>query len=328
VVGTACKIYIADSKEFFADAVIRKTGNFFSIGVSAKPLKKGQAYEVKIDAVNYGSFAASVIIKTRDNKNATTSLLEKQVKHILQPYHFLLLSNDADMMIDLAPAKDGSVSMRLLDISDSIQWAKEVAPADTLHENDAKALVSSIKNMIRVNYLRSLPDGGDMSGKATVKIYSRDNPGESKSELILKAQERYSIRIDHKFDTVLYYTIIDILPDNKVKVLIPDGDTNPGEYQLRGDGSREIKLKTDKRAIPGREVFKIILSKEPLDIKSIFERKAVRSSTDRGMLSFEEAMDDMFKDSGDQRATRSEVSSVKTEEVGILTVGFTVKKEK
>jgi hypothetical protein len=323
-VGTACKIYVAGSKEFFTDAIIRKVGNFFSIGVSSKPLKKGEAYEVKIDEINYGSFAASLLIRAKD---ARTSLLEKQVKHILQPYRFISLSNDADIMIDLAPAKDGSVNIRLVDISDSVQWTKQVTPADTLNENDAKELVNSIKSMIRVNYLRSLPDGGDLATKATVKIYSRDNPGEVTSELILKSQEKYSIRIDHRFDTVLYYTIIDILPDNKVKVLIPDGDTDPREYQLRGEGSREIKLKTDKQAIAGREVFKIILSKEPLDIKSILERKLVRSS-DHTMLSFGEAIDDMFKDSGDQRAARADISSVKAEEIGILTVGFTVRKGK
>jgi hypothetical protein len=327
-VGTVCKIYIAGSKVFFADAIIRKTGSFASIGVSSKPLNKAEAYEVKIDAVNYGAFTASLLIKARDIKNPKSKLLEKQVQHILQPYQFLSLDKDADMMIDLAPAADGSVSMRLVDINDSVQWAKQVAAADTLSENDARELLGSIKNRIRVNYLRSLPDGGDLSAKASVKIYSRDNPGEVKSELVLKSQEKYSIRIDHAFDAVMYYTIIDILPDNKVKVLIPDAGEDPKEYQLRGEGFREIKLKTDKQAIPGREVFKIILSKEPLDIKSILERKSTRSSPDHTMLSFEEAMDDMFKDSGDQRATRAEISDVKAEEIGILTVGFTVKKEK
>jgi hypothetical protein len=326
--GTTCKIYIAASKAFFSDAIIRKAGSFTSIGVSSKPLNKGEAYEVKIDAVNYGAFTASLLVRAKDTKNPKTKFLEKQVQQILQPYHFLSLDKDADMMIDLVPAANGSVSMRLVDITDSVQWAKQVAATDTLSDNDAKDLLGSIKNMIRVNYLRSLPDGGDLAARASAKIFSRDNPGDVKSELILKSQEKYSIWIDHAFEAATYYTIIDILPDNKIKVLIPDGDVDPREYQLTGNGHREIKLKTDKQATPGREVFKIILSKEPLDIKSILERKSTRSSSDHTMLSFEEAMDDMFKDSGDQRATRAEISDVKADEIGILTVGFTVKKEK
>ncbi|HEY6505297.1 MAG TPA: caspase family protein [Chitinophagaceae bacterium] len=323
-VGATCKINVANSKELFAAAIIRKTGNFFSIGVSSRPLKKGEAYEVKMDAVNYGEFSASLLIKVKDNKSAQAKLLEKQLKEFVQPLHFLsLVSSDADMMMELVTGNNGNVTMNLIDIGDSILWAKQVNKDDTLTGEEAKDLLGSIKNFIRVRYLRSLVDGGDLAAKVSAKIFSRDNPGKEEPELVLKARERYLIKMDYNTDTTLYYTIINILPNNKVKVLIPDGSRDPAEYSIKGTGPKEIRLRVDSIAVPGREVFKIILSKEPLYLKSIFERKSTRAG---GMLSFEEAIDDMFKDGEDQQATRSDISNVKVEEIGILTVGFTIKK--
>jgi hypothetical protein len=333
-VGSTCKIHLDESKEPYSEAVIKRVGNFFSIGVSAKPLMKGVAYEVKMDAVNYGEFSASILLKLKDGKDKQSKLLEKQLKNLVKPYQFLSLNKttSADMMIDLVPGNNGEINMNLVDIADSVQWSKQISKNDTLSEEDGAELISSIKSAIRVKYLRSLSDGGDLARNVTTEVYSRDNPVPANlqsSELILKAREKYSIRINYKLDTILYFTIIDILPDNRVNVLIPDRDTPAKEYQIRGNGSQEIKLKIDTAPVPGREVYKIILSKVPLDIKNILERKAMRSSdgSNSNMVSFEEAVDDMFKDSEDKRATRSDISNVRVEEIGILTVGFTVKKK-
>lgn len=322
--GTACKIYVLGKKELYATGIIRKAGNFYSIGVAAKPLKKAEAYEVKIEELNYGDFAAAVLIKAGDNNDPASVLLEKQVKELIKKYSYLSLStNNADIMIDIATTNQGGITMSLADAASTQKWVKQLQKGDVLMANDQEALLSAIKDVIRVRYLRSLTDGGELIKDISAKIFSRDNPSTGSAEAVLSAKEKYTIRLDYQLEYTVYYTVINILPDNTVKVLIPDGNSDAREYSLSGSGPKEIRLKVDAAGIPGREVFKIIFSKEPLDLKSVFERKATRSS----MVSFETVLDDLFKDSHDANATRADISTVSAEEIGILTVGFTIKKQ-
>lgn len=322
--GTACKIYVLGKKELYTTGIIRKAGNFYSIGVAEKPLKKAEAYEVKIEELNYGDFAAAILIKAGDSKDAAANLLEKQVKELVKKYKYLSLSNNnADMMIDIAATNPESITLSLSDAGTTEKWIKQLKKGDVLAADDEQALMSGIKDIIRVRYLRSLTDGGELVKNISAKIFSRDNPSTGSAEAVLSAKEKYTIRLDYQLAYTVYYTVINILPDNTVKVLIPDGNSDAREYSLSGTGPKEIRLKVDAAGIPGREVFKIIFSKEPLDIKSVFERKATRSS----MASFEAVIDDLFKDGNNAAATRADISAVNAEEIGILTVGFTIKKQ-
>jgi len=146
--ASTCKIYLLNNKEPFTEGKIIRAGNFFSIGISAKPLKKQEAYEVKMEELNYGDFSASIMIKTRD-QFPRSILLEKHLKDLIKPYRFLTLSNNADMMIDMQADKNGTVKINLVDISDSVHWEKRVI-GDTLTNEDAEDLLYAIKNAIRV----------------------------------------------------------------------------------------------------------------------------------------------------------------------------------
>ena len=320
--GSACKIYLLNSKEPFTEGKIIRAGNFFSIGISAKPLKKQEAYEVKMEELNYGDFSASIMIKTRDQL-ARSLLLEKHLKDLIKPYRFLSLSNNADMMIDLQADKNGTVKINLVDISDSVHWEKQIT-GDTLTKEDARDLLYAIKNAIRVRYLRGMSDGGDLAAGISAEIFPRDSSVTITSELVLQANDRYVLKIKNNSDHTLYYTIINIMPDNKAKVLIPGPDQFAGDYTIRGKDEKQIRLRVDAEPALGRELFKIIVSKQELDIRNIFARKATRAN----LLSFEEALNDMFKDNNDAGATRAEISNVSVEEIGIVTVGFTVKNRK
>lgn len=320
--GLDCKIYLLNSNEVFSTGKIVRAGVFFSIGISAKPLKKGEAYEVKIDEVNYGNFSTTLFIKNRQEK-AESVALEKQIKNFIRPYRFISLADKADMMLEIQTKPDGLTNLNLVDISDSIHWTRQVIKGDTLTRQDGEGLVYAIKNAIRIRYLRSLSDGGNLASGLSADIFPRDSSIAVVPELVLHAGDRYVLKIKNTSDHTLYYSIINIMPDNKAKLLIPGADQFAGDFTIRGKDEKQIRLRVDAQPAIGKEVFKIIVSRQELDIRSIFERKATRSN----MLSFEDALNDMFKDSNDNQSTRSDISNVNIEEIGIITVGFTVRKK-
>ncbi|HQW84504.1 MAG TPA: hypothetical protein PK987_08590, partial [Ferruginibacter sp.] len=70
------------------------------------------------------------------------------------------------------------------------------------------------------------------------------------------------------------------------------------------------------------EFLKIIVSKEPMDLRSVFEKKVTRDE----MQPFQTVLDDLFNDKEGAVSTRADVASVKAQEIGIFSVSFIIKK--
>jgi len=70
------------------------------------------------------------------------------------------------------------------------------------------------------------------------------------------------------------------------------------------------------------EFLKIIVSKEPLDLRGVFEQKVQREN----MQSFQVMLDDLFSRRDGNEPVRADVSAIKMEEIGIITVNFTIRK--
>src|SRR5688572_7758213 len=248
--GSDCKIYLLNSNELFSTGKIIRTGVFFSIGISGKPLQKGEAYEVKTDEMNYGNFSAALRIKNRISQ-AESVLLENQVKSFIRPFRFITLADNADMMLDIDSAPPGMVTLSLVDISDSIHWNRQIAKGDTLTKEDGENLLYAIKNAIRVRYLRSMSDGGDLAKGLSADITPRDSSRSVLPELILQAGDRYILKIKNTSDYTLYYSIINIMPDNRAKVLIPGADQFAGDFTIRGKEEKQIRLRVDAAPTTG-----------------------------------------------------------------------------
>jgi len=321
--GSVLTIYKAGSSEPYTEGVIEKVNYFQSLGVAKKPLKKDEAYRVKLDAVNYGGFSAALVLKSSGQNNKNIDILQNQVRNFIKPYRYLSVSANADMVLDMVAQPGGMINLSLLEKNDSIRWNKNLAAGDTLSKEDAESLLAKIKNSIRVKYLRSLDDGGDLAKGVEVKIIphkEQSNP----AEIIMEPGDGFSLKLINNSVNAIFYTIINITADNGISVSVPGAGAEPANYQLSPSMMKEFtKSKVDADAIAGKEIFKIIFSKEPLDLRSIFERKKERSLK----LSFQGMIDDLFKDGGDDRATRSDVTNVNLDETGIITVGFTVKRQ-
>jgi hypothetical protein len=262
----------------------------------------------------------SIKIKT-DKINDHTSLLENQVKSFFKPFKFLSLSDNADMMIDLSKSTDQGIAVNLVDVSDSTRWQRLISVGDSLHADDARDLLNAIKNSMRVKYLRTMADGGDLSKFLTVQIVP-SKPDNNKDELILQTGDNYSLRMTNGGNEKLFYTVLDITPDNKVEVLYPYKGREPSNYILDKNATVTRELRVSKNTPTGREFLKVIVSKEPMDLRSALEHTSQRSE----MRSFQAALDDVFSDDNNEAATRGNINSIKAEEIGIVTVSFSIKK--
>jgi hypothetical protein len=84
----------------------------------------------------------------------------------------------------------------------------------------------------------------------------------------------------------------------------------------------ERKLSVSKGSPAGVEFLKIIVSREPMDLRGVFEQKVQRDH----MQSFQLMLDDLFSNPDGAVPVRADVSAIKVEEIGIITVNFTIRK--
>jgi hypothetical protein len=321
--GSVLTIYKAGSAEPYTEGEIGKVNYFQSLGTAKKPLKKDEAYRVKLDALNYGDFSAALFLHSKEKGNKNIDALQSQVRSFIKPYNYLSISENADMMLDMTPQANGKISLSLLEKNDSVRWSKQIVTGDSLSKEDCEILLSKIKNSIRVKYLRSLDDGGELAKDVEVKITPHKEQG-NPAEIMMEPGEGFNIKLSNNGQHTVFYTIINITADNKISISIPGPTADPGNYQLSPGMEKEFtKGRVDPDAVAGKEIFKVIFSHEPLDLRSILERKKERSLK----LSFQEMMDDLFKDGDNDKSTRSDVSNVNLDETGIITVGFTVNRK-
>lgn len=310
--GTVGKIYKAGSKEPFANAVIRKAENFKSIGVADKPMKSSELYELKPDEENYGDLQAGIKLKL-------DKPVEQQVKELLKPYRFLSLSDNAEFQ--LSTQNDaGNKKAALTDRNNKLLWSADVTKGDSLSAQDKTEIISNIKKAMRVKYIRTLPDGGDLAQFITVEVIPEKQDG-TLGNIVLTEGDVYSIRIRNSSNQKLFYTVLDIYPDGKVEVLYPYRNKEAADYLIDKNASIIRKLSVSKGSPLGTEFLKVIVSKEPMDLRGVFAHTVQRAA----MRSFEVMMSDLFNDFNDSKATRADVSGVKVEEIGIVSVHFTIK---
>jgi metacaspase-1 len=318
-VGATCKIYTAGSAVLFTEGVIRKVENFRSIGVAAKLLKRTALYELKLTEEQYGELQAGLKLSFGDT-TAHIPRIEAQVKQLIQPYRFLRFADNADFQLDIKQEAETQLAL-LTDRNNRLLWSGTLTGPDSLSTASGAAMITSIKQAMRIRYLRTMEDGGDLAGMVTVKIET-EQPQDTARGIILSEGDRYLLKIRNNSPFKLFYTVLDIYPDNKVEVLYPGKGKEPSDYIIDKGAPVIRKLSVSKGTPEGREFLKVIVSKEPLDLRSVIEQKVQRDE----MHSFQLVLDDLFNETDPLKATRADVSSIKAEEIGILTVHFVIKK--
>ena len=318
--GTKCSIYKAESNEIYTSAVIKRVDNFRSYGAAAKKLNKTTLYEVKMDEENYGNLEAAIKLSVTE-ADAPAKALEKQVKQFIKHYNFLKISDQAEFQLEVKNGGGGKQAM-LTDRNNKMIWSAAVPEKDSLSDEQKKQFIAGIKKELRIKYLRTMPDGGELAQYISAEIAPAKEYNKN-AEIELSIGDGYALHIRNNSNQNLYYTVLDIYPDNNVEVLYPYKAKDPADYVVGKKNVVVRKLAVSKGTPPGVEFLKIIVSKEPMDLRGVFEKKVTRDN----MQSFQTVLDDLFNEKEGQAATRGDISSIKPEEIGIISVSFIIKPE-
>jgi hypothetical protein len=318
--GATCKIFRAGSNAVFAEAVIRKVENFRSIGVASKLLKRTDLYELKLMEEQYGDMQAGLKLSF-ETSAVRSAQIEEQVKQLIQPYRFLTLADNADFQLAIQQATDAKKAV-LTDRNNKLLWSGGLTAADSFSAVNKTEMIASIKKAMRVKFLRTMADGGDLTGMVTVTLETEQAQDTLKGITLMEG-DKYSLKIRNNSKTKLFYTVLDIYPDNRVDIIYPGKGKEPSDYIIEKESPVIRKLAVSKGTPEGREFLKVIVSKEPLDLRSVIDQKIERDE----MRSFQLVLDDLFNETDPGKATRADISSIRAEEIGIVTVHFMIKKQ-
>jgi len=336
--GSTFKVYALNDKEEkmpLAEGYISLAGSFQSVGIINKAIIKGEAYKIKLNEENYGEFAASLMFKVAANKGTSTSasrsleqrsgVLINQLKNFIKPYEFLTLSDAPDFLFQVKDSTGGTTAIEMIDKQDSTRWFTFVKAGDTLSAEVLKDMFSTLKRAMRVGYLRNMPDGGMMAQNIIIEVIPAT--GAATGDITLKPGDEFSIRIKNNNAYPVYFNLVDLMPDNEVKVLIPyEGRTAQEAIVQAGEEFVIDGATVDDPTPTGREFMKFIFTREPVDLRPVFARSTTRGPASKTGL--EGVMDDMFKDSNDKMATRAAIRNIKIDEIGVITRSYNVRQKK
>jgi hypothetical protein len=316
--GLTGTVYLLGTDSVVATAVIRKATYFNSVGVASVMLKKGTAYELRLTEANHGALSALLQF---DRQTKLPANLEKQVRQRLLPYRFITLSDQPGDFQFRQSATTDKKQMELMDRNNQVVWTASLTEGDTLAAPDQQRLIRDIRNALQVKYLRTMPDGGDLAEWVKAEIVPVENSN-TNNDLVFAEGDRYTLKLVNNSEYKLFYTVLDIYPDNKVEVLYPFKGKEPADYSIGSKSFVERKLSVSKGSPAGVEFLKIIVSREPMDLRGVFEQKVQRDH----MQSFQLMLDDLFSDPDGAVPVRADVSAIKVEEIGVITVNFTIRK--
>jgi len=316
--GVKGKIFPAGKNQAIASAVIRKVSHFSSLGVADKSLLRSEAYEFRPDDESYGTLQAIFSFKKTDNAEP---LFEKPIRTLLEKYSFAGFNGPADFQFEPSDSLYKN-HIRLRDRNNRLIWQGELTGTNSLSAESGKQLVRNIKQMLRIRYLRSMPDGGSLESVVSAEILPpSENSGGT--DIILGPGDIYTIRIRNNSDQKLFYSVLDILPNDSVEIVYPYKGKAAAGYSIEKKSYVERKLKISAGSPSGTEILKIVVSKEPMEqLWGVFEQSANRGE----LNSFENMLNELFGNTENENSTRADIASVRAEEIGISTLSFTVRK--
>ena len=315
--GIACKIYKAGEKELYTKAVIKKVESFRSLLEVEKEMDNTTLYEVVADETNYGSIKPTIKIVTEGTIQQTKAA-KRQIENYFTQFNTADFSDVADFQL-LIKSSSGKDEVNLTDRNNKLIWTTNFEKRDTLNAQEIDKLKKSIRQEARIKYLRTLPDGGSLSQLVKVSVV-KEGGEEAATGLEFVYGEKYKLKIENNSDEDLYYTVLDIYPDNTVEILYPYKTKSPADYFVKNNSIINRLLAVSQGSPKGIETLKIIITKQPMDLRAVFENRITRDD----MHGFQAVMDEAMNDRT-ANATRGDVTNVKVEDVGVLSTSFIIK---
>ena len=146
---------------------------------------------------------------------------------------------------------------------------------------------------------------------------------DASGNIFFKEGDKFRLNIiNHSDQKRLYYTVLDIQPDNVVNVLVPGKRDQPEDFLISQEDTIRLEKIFTIGPPYGIDVLKIIASDVPLDLRTIFENRSTPAGTRGAPKSpFEKIVGGTFNAEGNRKRGPSE-EAIQPDAVNIMTVPF------
>ncbi len=290
---------------------------------------------------NYGNMEVSLKIDAR-NKAARA-----QVEAMVSEYPYITVVDqvpvDLWLEIGLVEGKKSN-ELRLTTRSSHIYHSDDLSANDksaTLTEKQLKDVMDRVKAYAQSQYLRTfeLPNPAYDVDIRFVPLQKKAgttgrNPFNDYDVLDstyfykgaaqtpeLEVGSYFRLEIINRSREPLYYSVIDIMPDNNMYVVFPAEGSTAQEYRVRGSAV-EPNAKSIFLVGPplGDDVIKLIVSKTPMDLSSIVSTRG--TATRSGMKNFEQFFQNAFKEAEGTRGPQT--VNVDVEDIGVYSFVYRI----
>lgn len=203
----------------------------------------------------------------------------------------------------------------------------------------ADSIIETIKKKARTDFLRSLEMEDNrrdvnvqiipLKGKITrgqFKLEREMDIAEFRDEvgnIVFEEGQVFRLRIVNNGYRDAYFTILDFTPGGKLSLVVPNGNSSlqPADYFIQGGEAIDLEQLFIMQAPYGSEMFKVIATEQPLDLRPIIEplRGAVANRAAGTNNPFQRLMEDAAS------STRAGTLSMGSSSANISTITFNVK---
>lgn len=338
--NTTIKLYKADTRDTantkpIATGIITDAAEYTS---DIKLDKKLTDAEIKtawvyLDEVNYGDLGVKLKLNVADAglKSNLTAMFPK-IKQAT------LVDNAADMFLQSGMNQFSADSLFLVNAGETIIWQ---TPKGLDKQKLYDTLAMKIGDYARSKYLRSLALTNptykvtvefvplkcvsDCGSPRTAK-YEDDKISTKKDasgNIFFKNGDKFRLNItNHSDQKILYYTVLDIQPDNQVNVMIPGKRDQAEDFRILQGQTVNLQKVFTIGPPYGVDVLKVIASDTPLDLRDVFENRGVSTRGAGGPKNpFTKVMEGTFKAEGNNKRGAPE-QTIQPDAVNIMTIPF------
>ena len=342
--GTTVKLYKPDTRPedtvkiaTWATGTVTSADQYYSTIKLDKQIPKDQIKRawIYLDKINYGELSVQVQLKVADPEKK--KLYRSFFKDIPQA---TLVDDGGVLLVESGENGYSADSIFIVTPQEIVIWKttknlQQSLMADSFQIKIADyALARYLKNLRLTNSdyevsfeivpLKCIANCEDK----TKSVWTDDDAKKKQSgasNLVFKTGDKFRFNIINKTNTRLYYTIIDIQPDNIVNVLLPGKGESAEDYKIKPD--QEIFPLAKKFTISppyGTDVFKIIASTTPLDLRNAFASKGQLTQTRGNPLSpFELAINARLKKGVQTRGADNDVT-LQSGTINIINTSITI----
>ncbi|MCW9707821.1 caspase family protein [Fodinibius salsisoli] len=156
-------------------------------------------------------------------------------------------------------------------------------------ENAANTIVETVKENARINFLRNLEMEDDrravsveivpLKGKVTRGRFKEEGEiplgdfRDTNGNIVFEEGQVFKLRVKNKGYRKAYFTILDFTPDGGLSLVAPNKNSSmqPADYIIDKGQTTTLKQLFIMQAPHGNEMFKVIATEEPLDLRPIID---------------------------------------------------------